>query len=305
MTNVLITGGSGFLGSALIPKLLQKGNKVYALSRHPPEARENLIPLEGDILLPDLGLKEVPDDISAVHHLAAQHKLGEDRDGSIWQTNVQGTKNVIDFCTKYGIQHLYFTSTAYVAGRNIYERSKALCETMVRESGIPQVTIFKPSIVMGTPQHFYPGHLAQFVALLVKVHQRAEVVRRKIEGAMRLPVIEPVFHMKANPGGRLNLISIDDVTSAMAAIDGVGTYWLTHPDPPTLGQLVEWVSESIMVRVVITSDFKPTPIEAAFEKMSAAFTPYLWGDDFRSDLKDLPPITKEFIQDTIKRTLIG
>jgi len=303
--SLLITGASGFLGSALIPKLLQKGHKIYGLSRHPPEARENLIPLIGDVTEPDLGLKEVPDDISAVHHLAAIHKLGGDQDNSIWQTNVQGTKNVIDFCIKYGIPHLYFTSTAYTQGRNPYERSKALCETMLRESSIPKVTIFKPSIVMGTPQHFYPGHFSLFVALLVRVHQRTEVVRRKIEGTLRLPVIEPVFRKRANPKGRLNLISVDDVTGAMAAIDGEGTYWLTHPDPPTIGQLLDWVSEFILVKIKIEPLFKPTPIEVAFEKMSAALTPYLWGDDFPSDLKDLPPITKEFIQDTIKQTLLS
>lgn len=303
--NILLTGGSGFLGKALTPRLLQKGHKVYSLSRHPPEPAENLIPLVGDITQPNLGLEEVPTDISAVHHLAAIHRLGNDSREQIWETNVLGTKEVIDFCTKYAISHLYFTSTAYTQGRNTYERSKAFCEWMIKRSDIPKVTIFKPSVVVGTKQHFYPGHFSQFVLALIKIHKRADIVRRKIEGKLRLPVLEPVFRMKANPGGRLNLVSIDAVADAMSEIDEPRTYWLTHPNPPTLEQLVEWVSEFIMVRIRIEPDFKPSPIEVMFEKMAAAFIPYLWGDDFKSDLKDCPPVSKEFIQETIINTLLG
>lgn len=300
---ILVTGASGFLGTALIPRLLKKGHLVYGLSRHPPGAGQNLIPLVGDILEPNLGLKEAPNDIEAVHHLAAIHRLSEDKDGSIWLTNVQGMENVIEFCLKHSIRHLCFTSSAYTQGRNTYERSKAVCETMVNYSGIPKVTVFKPSIVMGTEQHFYPGHFSQFVALVIKIHQRAELIRRKIEGTLRLPVIEPVFRMKANPEGKLNLVPIDAVAEAMAEIKEPGAYWLTHPDPPTMSQLLEWIGEFIMVKIKIEPHFKLTPIEAAFEKMSVAFTPYLWGDDFPSDLKDLAPISKDFIYDIIKRTL--
>lgn len=311
--SLLITGASGFLGSALIPKLLERGHKVYALSRHPPEARENLIPLVGDVTEPDLGLKEVPDDITAVHHLAAIHRLGNNQEEEIWQTNVGGTINVIEFCKKYEIPHLLFTSSAYTQGRNPYEQSKAYCEWMVSNSSIPKVTIFKPSIIMGTPQHFYPGHVSQFVSLLIKLHQRAEIIRRKIEGTLRLPVLEPVFRMKANPGGRLNLISIEDVAEAMVVYGDSYkkekgsrvTYWLTHPDPPTIQEIVDWVSEFIMVKIKFEPDFKPTPVEAMFQKMSSAFTPYLWGDDFSSHLPKASLITKEFIHDTIKQTLLA
>ncbi len=301
----LVTGASGFLGTALVSKLLAKGHRVYGLSRHPPEARERLISLKGDILEPNLGLSKVPEDIHAVHHLAAIHRLGDDSRGQIWETNVLGTKEVLDFCTKYHIPHLYFTSTAYTQGRNTYERSKAFCEWMIKRSDIPEITVFKPSIVMGTKQHFYPGHFSQFVLALIKVHQRADIIRRKIEGKLRLPVIEPVFRMKANPGGKLNLISIDAIADAMSEIEKPGTYWLTHPDPPTLGQLVEWVSEFIMVRIRIEPDFKPNPIEVMFEKMASAFIPYLWGDDFKSDLKDCPPVSKDFIHETIINTILG
>ena len=300
---ILVTGGSGFVGQALTPRLLNKGHKVYSLSRHPPAPSENLVPLIGDILQPNLGLSEGPKDIHAVHHLAAIHRLGEDKDGSIWETNVEGTQNVIDFCLKHNIPHLYFTSTAYTQGRNTYERSKAFCESMIKASDIPKVTLFKPSIVMGTAEHFYPGHFSQFVTLIIKIHQRAEIVRRKIEGTLRLPIIEPAFRLRANPAGKLNLVPIDAIADAMADIEEPGTFWLTHPDPPTLAQLVEWVGSFIMVKIQIEPLFRATPIEALFTKMSAAFTPYLWGDDFPSDLKKCPPITEEFITSTIKRSL--
>ncbi len=143
---ILVTGASGFLGSALIPRLLKKGHKVYGLSRHPPEPAKNLVPLEGDILKPELGLDGVPWDIHAVHHLAAIHRLGEDKDGSIWRTNVEGTQNIIDICEKHRIPRLFFCSSAYTDGRNVYERSKAMCERMLEESAVPKVTIFKPSL---------------------------------------------------------------------------------------------------------------------------------------------------------------
>ncbi|GAI59992.1 unnamed protein product [marine sediment metagenome] len=302
---ILVTGASGFLGTVLVDRLLEKGHRVYGVSRHPPALRKNLIPLRGDIIQPDLGLTiEVPRDIHAVYHLAGIHNLGGDKDGSIWETNVLGTQNVIDFCTEHKIPRLYFTSTAYTLGRNPYERSKALCELVIKESGIPHVTIFKPSVVMGTEKHPYPGHFSQFVSAVIKIHQRAEIIRRKIEGTLRLPVIEPVFRIRGNPQGKLNLVTVDAVAEAMANTDKEGTFWLTNPDPPTLGQLVEWVGEFIMVRMKIEPEFKPTPIEAQFMKMANSFAPYLEGDDFPSDLESCS-ITREFIRGTIKRTLLS
>jgi len=306
--NTFVTGASGFVGQALIPKLLAKGEHIIALARDKEKAKKVLPPeveiLEGDILMPNLGVDKAPK-LEKLFHLAALHRLGEDKDSAIWETNVVGTQNVIEFCENHNIPHLYLVSTAYTAGRNRYERSKAFCETLVKQSSIPNITIFKPSIVMGTPQHFYPGHFSQFVLLVINLHQRAETLRKKMEGSLRLPVLEPVFRLKANPQGKLNLIQIDEVAKAMTEIEEPGTYWLTHPSPPTLDELVEWVGEFIMVRMKIESNFKATPIEAAFERMAAAFIPYLWGDNFPSDLKDCSPITREYIQQIITKTLFA
>ena len=298
---IVLTGASGFLGKALTSKLIAKGYTVYGLSRHPPASDRNLIPLVGDITKPNLGLNEVPSNLKAVYHLAAIHRLGGDKNGSIWETNVVGTENVIDFCLRNSIPRLYFCSTAYTVdeGRNVYEKSKILCEKMVKGAGIPHVTIFKPSVVMGTKEYPYPGHFSQFISIVIKIHQRAELIRRKIEGTLRLPVLEPVFRVQGNPEGSLNLVPVDEVIGAMAKIRKEGTYWLTNPYPPSLGTLVGWVGEFIMVRMKILPYFKPTPIELAFQKLVPAFEPYLYGDNFPSDLKDCPKITREFIHQTI------
>ena len=307
MSNLLVTGASGFVGSALIPLLIEKGHRVYGLSRHPPTRSRKLIPIVGDVTEPNLGLKNVPEDITAIYHLAGIHSLNqEDKNGSIWKTNVEGTKNVLEFCLKHDIPKLFFTSTAYTWPVNPYGLSKIENESAITEFAKEhniEVTILKPSIVMGTAEHPYPGHFSRFISAVIQTHRRAELIRRKIEGSLRLPVIEPLFRIRGSPEGKLNLIQIDQVARGIANIEEAGTFWLTHPDPPTLQQLADWIGELIMVRMRFEPEFKPTPIEAAFQKMTAAFTPYLQGDNFPSNLQLSPPINKNFIQETIKRIL--
>ena len=306
--SVLVTGGSGFVASALIPRLIEKGHCVLGLSRHPPIGSRELIPIIGDITKPNLGLEDVPEDITAVYHLAGIHSLRqEDKEGFIWKTNVGGTRNVLDTMAKYNIKRLIFTSTAYTWPVNPYGLSKIQNERdlakFAKEHNI-ELTILKPSIVMGTAENPYPGHFSRFISAVIRTHRRAELIRRKIEGSLRLPVIEPLFRIKGNPEGKLNLIQIDQVAWGIANIEEAGTFWLTHPDPPTLQQLADWISDLIMVRLKFEPEFKPTPIEAAFQKMTAAFAPYLQGDNFPSNLQLSPPITKSFIQETAKRTVL-
>ena len=304
MPKILVTGGSGFIGSVLTEELLKRGHEVYPLSRHPPQVKANLVPLRGDILEPNLGIFDSSLKFDAVYHLAGIHTLKtEDNDGAIWNTNVNGTHNVLKYCAEHGVEHLYFTSTAYAWSDNPYGRSKMLndleVENFCRAAGI-KWTIYKPSIVMGTAEHPYPGHFSQFIATVIRVHQRAELIRQKIEGTLRLPVIAPVFRVKGNPEGHLNLVPIDQVVKGICEEDAEGVVWLTNPKPPKLGELAEWAGEYIMVNLKIEPEFKATPLEVIFQQKAAAFIPYMKGDNFPSALPYCPEITKEFIQETCK-----
>ncbi|MCJ7791992.1 MAG: SDR family oxidoreductase [Dehalococcoidia bacterium] len=304
MGKILLTGGSGIVGSALTKRLLAQGHTVYSLSRHPVKSKDNLIGLSGDILKPYLGMSAVPArNFDACYHLAAVMRLGRDKNGSIWRTNVEGTKNVLDLCLQYNIPHLYYCSTAYTQGRNVYERTKRICEILVEDSDIPRKTIFRPSIIMPSQGQLSDQQFLQYVMLLIKVHRRAEVIRRKIEGTLRLPILTPVFRIKGDPDSVVNLVTVDAVADAMANIGDEGTYWLTNPQPPKLKDICEWVGDFIMVRLEAHWDFTPTPLELAFEKMTSAFSPYLeGGDTFPSDIPTCP-ITREYTQQAIKKLL--
>ena len=289
----LLTGATGFLGGSLYSKLKSQGHTVYGLSRHGPD-------LIGDVTKPDLGLSEAPEGIDTVYHLVAIQKLGEDRDGNIWETNVSGTKNIIDFCLSRKINRLLFCSTAYTlgGGRNAYEKSKILCDKMVLESGIPHVTVFKPSVVMGTESIPYSGHLSQFTTLVIRAHSKAESVRRRIEDYLRLPLFRPVFRIRGDPDGDLNLIPIDRVVEEMARINNDGVFWLTHPSPPTMQQVMSWIGDLILVDIrVVKGEFKLTSVETIFRRLGSAFEPYFNGDDLPSDIdmRSCSPITMDFI----------
>ena len=317
MSQFLMTGGSGFLGTILLEKLLAQGHRVYSLVRRLPSgalrAWPNLTRVSGaDVTKANLNLTSAALDqlagaqFDACYHLAAILKLGVDRDCRIYLTNVEGTNNVLALCAKLRIPHIYYCSTAFTGGRNPYELSKTIAEYLVREwaaKGNRGYTIYKPSIIMGSGQHFFPGHFSQFTGLLIRTHRRAEIVRRVIQGKLSLPVLEPVFRIKGDPEGHLNLVDVEDVAASLACLTGSGTYWLTHDHPPKIAELLKWIGEFIKVDLRAVPDFSPTPLETRFIQLTEAFQPYLYGQEFPSSIVRARPIDRDIIQELVKNSL--
>ncbi len=107
---ILLTGSSGWLGSALAPRLRALGHHVIGLDPV-PSAETQIV---GSIADRDLVMRRVRDNrIEAIIHSGALHKPNiESRANSDFvATNVQGTLNLLDAAVVAGVQRFVFTST--------------------------------------------------------------------------------------------------------------------------------------------------------------------------------------------------
>ncbi len=108
---VLVTGGSGFLGSALARRLAADGFQVTTISRRLPEFsdHERITSIRGDITRPET-LPAEPDGFEAVFHTAAKAGVWGPKN-EYRAANVCGTENIIKFCLRHGISKLIFTGS--------------------------------------------------------------------------------------------------------------------------------------------------------------------------------------------------
>jgi UDP-glucose 4-epimerase len=123
--NVLVTGGAGFIGSALVAKLLENQNQVTIFDDFSNSSKEKISPLVGK------GAKLVTGDITdydtlertlAGHdtlvHLAAKIDVQESmlKPELYHKVNVDGTKNLLEACIKKGVKNIVAASSAAVYG---------------------------------------------------------------------------------------------------------------------------------------------------------------------------------------------
>ncbi len=153
---ILVTGGTGFIGSHLIKRMRQEGLAVRAVVRNPAKATG----------LRDLGVEVAPGDISDKASLekAAQgiervvHLVGiiQEAPGATFQSvHVDGTRNLVEAARKAGVRHFLFQSALGTRANAVsqYHRTKWEAEELVRNSRIPS-TILRPSLIYGPGDQF-------------------------------------------------------------------------------------------------------------------------------------------------------
>ena len=282
MSVLLMTGFPGFLGSALLPRLLARRDGVRAVClvqpQHLPTARERLADLArehphlddrvelvtGDITAAGLGLEEphapAPADVTEVWHLAAVYDLTVPADVAR-RVNVDGTANVLAYCRSLpSLGRLHHVSTCYVSGRfagefgeddldagqefrNHYESTKFEAELLVRKA-----------MADGLPATVYRPGIVVGDSVTGETQKYdgpyflATFLRRQAPVAL-VPAVGPVDDV------RVCLVPRDYVVGAMDELSVVPaslgrTYALTDPEPPTAREVVRAFASRLGKRVV-------------------------------------------------------
>jgi len=121
---VLVTGGTGFLGTYILRELVEKGYAVRAIRREgsqpyfytPPSILEKIEWFSCDLL--DLaGLEEAMTGVDAVIHAAAKVSFADNERHELFTTNVEGTANVVNIALELGIRRLVHVSSVAALGR--------------------------------------------------------------------------------------------------------------------------------------------------------------------------------------------
>jgi len=191
---VLITGGAGFIGSALAHRLLRDGHDVVIVDNLSTGRRENL-PRGARFVEADLGdhaaLAAMPSDrFDAVAHLAAQSSgaIGQVEPYADMRVNVGATLLLAQWCRKQGVPRFVFTSSMTVYGHgnrepvdetspvlpiSYYGAAKLAAETYLRLASAEglNVTSFRLYNVYGRGQNLgnlYQGMASIYLAYLLK-----------------------------------------------------------------------------------------------------------------------------------------
>jgi dihydroflavonol-4-reductase len=181
---VLVTGGTGFVGGALVDALVAAGRPVRALARSADSAQalrgRGAEPVDGDVLDPG-SLARAAEGCSVVYHAAGINAFCLPDPSPMERVNVEGSANVVAAAAGAGVSKIIYTSSAATIGEvpgtvgsessahrgwflSCYERTKYLAERRVlrdaADLGVDVVCV-NPSSVQG------PGRLHGTARLLL------------------------------------------------------------------------------------------------------------------------------------------
>lgn len=175
---ILVTGGTGFTGKALVRRLLDDGHQVTALDFQEGLKTQELREWGAEVVIGTVTDRDVVDrcmkGVDAVQHLAAAFRQLNEPESYYWDVNVQGTRNVLEAALRENVKKFVYCSTCGVHGNvenppgdedspinaaDYYQQTKYEAEPIVKEyqqKGMP-TTILRPAAIYGPgdPERFF------------------------------------------------------------------------------------------------------------------------------------------------------
>jgi dihydroflavonol-4-reductase len=231
----LVTGATGFVGSAIARGLTGAGWQVRVLARSGSD-RRNVAQLPVEIATGDLldaaSLDPALRDCDALFHAAADYRLGVADAKQLYRTNVEGTRNVLNAARRAATARIVYTSSVATIGLQAdrspgtertpvalgdmighYKRSKFLAEELVRDfarAGLP-VVIVNPSTPIG------PGDVKPTPTGQIVVDAALGRMPAYVDTGLNIVHVDDVAagHLKAWERGRIGeryILGGDDMT---------------------------------------------------------------------------------------------
>lgn len=276
--SILVTGGSGFVGSHVVRLLLEQGEAVRVLMRRtsPPD---NLAGLEVECAPGDLrdpaSLQRAVRGCRQVFHCAADYRLWTPDPSLLYEVNVQGTEALLLACRENGVERVVYTSSVAAVGIpsdgrpgdedtpvsladmiGHYKRSKFLAEEVARRfaaEGDP-VVVVNPSTPVG-PGDLRPTATGRIITDFLNGRMPAYV-----QTGLNLVAVEDVArgHLLAAergvPGRRYILgcqnLTLEEILEELADLTGLPAPRIEIPLVVALGlaHLDEFVSGTLLRR---------------------------------------------------------
>ncbi len=226
----LITGPTGFVGSAVLRQLINAGHSVRALIRQNSD-RRNLAGLPVEIFTGDLtdrpSLDRALGGCSALFHVAADYRLWARNSQELYENNVTGTRHIMEAAAQAGVTRIVYTSSVATLG--------------LTPDGSPA-------------DEYTPASLADMIGHYKRSKFLAEVEVKRMAEEHQLPVVivnpsTPVGprDIKPTPTGRM---IIDAASGRMPAYVDTGLN-LVHVDDVAIGHLLALERGEIGERYVL------------------------------------------------------
>lgn len=332
--NLLITGGTGFLGGYLIRELASQFENIYVISRKGQHSKFSEFPnvkcIKGDVThLEVIGLEgaaraEILDSINVVLHAAALYDLTASHTDCFLQ-NVVGTQNILHLLKSLkNLKAFYYISTIAVGDPNIffleenhlpkrdnfgdaYSETKYLAEQVVRDNVNDRFVtrIIRPGIIIGDSVTFEMEKTDGPYYFLEAFKKYSHLLK-----------FTPIVPLSFNPRSKLPIIPVDHCAHFIKLLierdsytTRLKTYHLVSSEIPTLMEFLKDLNKKFKVK----THYFPVKENAAHNSILKLLgipkevLPFMFSRisyDKTSTLEDLPEI-KESTYSTFKSILFG
>ena len=165
---ILVTGGTGFIGRALVRQLSDTGQQVRVLLRPSPQSPRlpRGVPVEVAVVSfnDEAGVRAALRGVNQIYHLSSAASKG--RRGNLLTTDIEGTRTLARVAASAEIERLIFLSHIGADRASAFpiQKSKGIAEEHIRRSGVPY-TIIRSSVVFG-PEDRFTNNLASLLRTL-------------------------------------------------------------------------------------------------------------------------------------------